>query len=289
MPVNMHNKGDEGIKENERFLKKIHNESHPLIKGMVGLHASFTVNDKTLKKAVKLTNKYNCALHLHVAEAESDEIHSVKKYKMRVVERLKKFNALDKKTILVHCVHINEEEMNLIKKANSIVIHNPESNMNNAVGWTDVLKMIKKGILVGLGTDGMSSNMLQQVRCAYLIAKNERKDPRVAFMEAPQMFLENNAEIIERIFNMPYGKIRKGYPADIILLNYLPPTPFNSGNFLGHLLFGLTQSVVDTTIVNGKILMENKKILVLDEKEISKKCIARARKFWHRFHKQTTN
>ena len=279
-------KGKEGVKENERFLKKLKNENHPLIRGMAGLHAAFTVNEDTLSASVELARKYNCGIHVHVAEAKSDEDYSVRKFKKRVVERLNKAGALGKKTILVHCVHIDDREMALIKKTDTIAVHNPESNMNNAVGWADVLKMLKKGILVGLGTDGMSSNMPSQMRCAYLIARNEKKDPRVAFCEAPQMLLENNREIARRIFGISLGKIAKGSPADIILMDYLPPTPFNSGNFLGHLIFGLTQTAVDTTIVNGKILMKNKKILAFNEKEISEKCIKRAQKFWKKFEKE---
>ncbi|MCD6422961.1 MAG: putative aminohydrolase SsnA [Elusimicrobia bacterium] len=281
-------KGDEGVKENERFLKKLASESHPLIRAMAGLHAAFTVNDDTLLKTVRISRKYNCGIHIHVAEAKSDEDHSLRKYKKRIVERLAKAGALDRKTILVHCVHINDREINLIKKKDAIVVHNPESNMNNAVGWADVLKMLKKGVLVGLGTDGMSSDMPKQMRAAYLIARDSKRDPRVAFCEAPQMLLQNNPEIAKRIFGLKLGIIKKGATGDLVLLDYLPPTPLNSGNFLGHFIFGLVNATVDTTISNGKILMKNRKILVFDEKKISEKCIERAKKFWKKFEKQAT-
>jgi len=279
-------KGLEGVKENGRFLKKLKKENHPLIRCMVGLHAAFTVNDETLKASVKLAKKYNCGLHVHVAEAKSDEDYSVRKYKMRIVERLNKSGALGKKTILVHCVHVNDREISLMKKTDTVVVHNPESNMNNAVGWADVLKMMKKGILVGLGSDGMSSNMLQQLRCAYLIARHAKGDPRVGFMEAPQMLLQNNAKIASRIFGGSFGSIAKGKTADIAIMDYLPPTPLNSGNFLGHLIFGLTNSQVYTTIANGRILMKNKKILAFDEKKLSDAIAKRAPKFWKKYNKE---
>jgi len=282
-------KGLEGVEENERFLKKLKKEKHPLIRCMVGLHAAFTVNDKTLKASADLAKKYNCGLHVHVAEAKSDEDASVKKYKMRVLERLNKLGALGKKTILVHCVHVSGKEAALIKKSGSIVVHNPESNMNNAVGWADVLGLLKKGILVGLGSDGMSSNMLQQLRCAYLIARHANADPRVGFMEAPTMLLQNNAEIASRIFGGSFGTIAKGKVADIAIMDYLPPTPLNSGNFLGHLIFGLVNSQVDTTIASGRILMQNKKILAFDEKKLSEAISKRAPKFWKKFNKEAAS
>lgn len=279
-------KGSDGVKENGRFLKKLKNGEHPLIRGMVGLHACFTVNNDTLKASVKLMKKYNCGLHVHVAEAKSDEDYSVRKYRMRIVERLNKFGALGKKTILVHCVHVDNGELALMEKTDTVAVHNPESNMNNAVGWADVLKMMKKGILVGLGSDGMSSNMLQQLRCAYLIARNAKGDPRVGFMEAPQMLLQNNAKIASRIFGGSFGVIAKGKTADIAIMDYLPPTPLNSGNFLGHLIFGLVNCQVDTTIANGRILMKNKKILAFDEKKLSDVIAKRAPKFWKKFNRE---
>ncbi|MCD6311828.1 MAG: putative aminohydrolase SsnA [Elusimicrobia bacterium] len=281
-------KGIEGVKENERFLKKLKKQKHPLIKCMVGLHAAFTASDKTLKASADLAKKYNCGLHIHVAEAKSDEDASMKKHKMRIVERLNKLGALGKKTILVHCVHTNDKEAALIKKTDSIVVHNSESNMNNAVGWSDVLTFLKKGVLTGLGSDGMSSNMLQQLRCAYLIARHAKGDPRVGFMEAPEMLLQNNAKIASRIFGGSFGQIAKGKVADIAIMDYLPPTPINSGNFLGHLIFGLVNSQVDTTIASGKILMKNKKILAFDEKKLSEAISKRAPKFWKRFNKEAT-
>jgi cytosine/adenosine deaminase-related metal-dependent hydrolase len=131
-------------------------------------------------------------------------------------------------------------------------VHNPESNMNNAVGVTPLFQIMKKGALVGLGTDGMSSDMLGQMRCAYLLHRLANRDPRVAFAEAPQLLLHNNAEIAQRQFGLTLGQIAAGSPADLAILDYRPPTPLNEGNFLGHLIFGLVDAVVDTTVCNGK-------------------------------------
>ncbi|HAX61043.1 MAG TPA: putative aminohydrolase SsnA, partial [Elusimicrobia bacterium] len=278
-------KGQEGLEENERFLSKIKNEKPELIAGMVGLHAPFTVNNDTLEKHAALAKKYKVGMHIHCAEDLADENDSVEKYKMRIVERLKKFGALGEKTMLIHCIHIDEKEMDIMKETKTNAVHNPESNMNNAVGCADVLTMLKKGITVGLGTDGMSSDMLSQMRCAYLIHRHNKKDPRVAFCEAPEMLLQNNSKIAEKVFGKKLGKIEVGSPADLVVLDYNPPTPLSKDNFLGHLIFGMVDATVDTTICNGRVLMKDKKLEGINEEQLCQKSRELSSKFWERIKK----
>jgi cytosine/adenosine deaminase-related metal-dependent hydrolase len=190
--------------------------------------------------------------------------------------------ATGRNSIFVHCVHIDEDEMDIVAKTGTIVVHNPESNMNNAVGVTPILKMLNKGILVGLGTDGMGSDMLVQMRCAYLLHRLANHDPRVAFMEAPQMLLQNNAEIAKRQFGLQLGEIAEGRPADLAIIDYCPPTPLSEENFLGHLIFGLVDAVVDTTVCRGKILMQGKKIVSMDEERLAARSRELAPKMWQR-------
>jgi putative selenium metabolism protein SsnA len=275
-------KGRDGVAENERFLAKLGQQPSRLVSGMVGLHAAFTVGDDTLAAAVAVARKYGAGLHIHCAEDRTDEQDSLKKYKMRVVARLKKFAALGDKTLLVHCVHVDEKEMDMIRDTASNVVHNPESNMNNAVGCADVLRMMKKGIVVGLGTDGMSSDMLAQMRCAYLLQRHDKRDPRLAFCEAPAMLLDNNAAIAANVFGKKLGKLAAGAPADMVILDYVPPTPFRRENFLGHLLFGMVDAVVDTVICDGKVLMRKKKLAGVDEERLCVQSRERAAKLWKR-------
>lgn len=128
----------------------------------------------------------------------------------------------------------------------------------------------------------MSSDMLAQMRCAYLLHRLANRDPRVGFLEAPQLLLKNNADICERQFGLRLGEIGEGRPADLAILDYQPPTPLNAGNFLGHLIFGLVDAVVDTTVCRGKILMKNKKILVMDEERIAARSRELAPRMWKR-------
>jgi putative selenium metabolism protein SsnA len=270
-----------GIAENERFIKKT-GKGDGQIAAMMGLHASFTLSDVTLEKCAGIARDAGVGCHIHVAEDAADEEDAHNNYKMPIVHRLQKMGVTGEKSIFVHCVHIDEAEMDILAATNTSVVHNPESNMNNAVGVTRLFDLLKKGVLVGLGTDGMSSDMLASMRCAYLLHRLANHDPRVGFMEAPQLLLQNNAEICERQFRVRLGELAPGRPADLAILDYQPPTPLSEANFLGHLIFGLVDATVDTTVCRGKILMRAKKILVLDEERIAARSRELAPKMWKR-------
>jgi putative selenium metabolism protein SsnA len=270
-----------GVEENARFIKKT-GKGDGQIAAMMGLHASFTLSDSTLEKCVGIARDGGVGCHIHVAEDAADREDSLQKYGMPTVMRLEKRGVAGKKSLFIHCVHVDEAEMERIAATESAVVHNPESNMNNAVGVTPLLTLLKKGALVGLGTDGMGSDMLAQMRCAYLLHRLANHDPRVAFVEAPQLLLQNNAEIAHRQFGMRLGEIAEGHPADLAILDYRPPTPLTADNFLGHLIFGLVDAVVDTTVCRGKILMQGKQMVTLDEERIAARSRELAPSVWNR-------
>jgi putative selenium metabolism protein SsnA len=279
-------KGKEGIDENIRFIKKIQRKQErgdDLVAAMFGLHALFTVGEESLKEVIAAAGKLGVGIHVHVAEDNADQVVNQKKYGLTVVRRLAKAGGLGPRSIAVHCVHISPGEMDLLKATGTCVVHNPQSNMNNAVGVAPVIEMLKKKMLVGLGTDGMTSNMRDEVRVANILHKLAKKDPRVFFVESCQLLLENNAKIASRFFKRQVGVLKKGTYADIIVLDYEPPTPLTSDTFLGHFLFGLCGSKVDTTIVNGKVLMKGGRLIGLDEKKITARSRKLARSFWKRF------
>lgn len=275
-------KTEEGIKENLSFIEHAAKKNDNSIKALFGLHASFTLSDKTLERASAYEKRYGCGFHVHCAEAQSDQLNSEITRKMRVVERFSKFGILGPKTILAHCVHINEREMDMIAKSGSAVVHNPQSNANNAVGIADAVKMREKGILLGLGTDAMTVNMLEEVRCG-LWLQHLKNDPSKGFMEICDALMVNNAIIANRYFDK-IGEIREGWAADLVLMDYIPCTPFDTINFYGHLIFGISQSSVDSTIAGGRILMENKKLkLAIDEEAINARSAKLAAKIWASF------
>ncbi|MFH1312901.1 MAG: putative aminohydrolase SsnA [Candidatus Eisenbacteria bacterium] len=273
-----------GIRENVDFIEKCNREKDDYIKALFGLHASFTISDATLASAVKAADGLDTGFHIHVAEARSDQEHALKNFGKRVVERLSDAGVLGPKTIAGHCVHVNENELDLLKSTDTSVVHNPQSNINNAVGVADIIAMSKKGIRVGLGTDAMTVNMLEELRQALWIHHLAQANPSVGFMESMNTLTLNNAKIANRYWDIGLGELKEGYAADIILMEYYPPTPLNTNTFLGHLGFGLAEGCVDTTIVGGKILMENRELKIgIDEDEVARESRKLAAKLWERF------
>ena len=270
-----------GVAENKRFINKV-GKGDGQIAAMMGMHASFTLSDATIDECVGIAHDAGVGCHIHVAEDAADREDSLAKYHLPTVNRLHKLGVTGEKSIFVHCVHIDSTEMDTLASTGTSVVHNPESNMNNAVGVTPLLKLLEKGVLVGLGTDGMGSDMLVQMRCAYLLHRLANHDPRVAFMEAPRLLLQNNASIAERQFGLKLGEIAEGRPADLAIIDYLPPTPLSEANFLGHLIFGLVDATVDTTVCKGKILMQGKQVLSMDEERIAARSREIAPLMWKR-------
>ncbi len=279
-------KGREGIEENVRFVRKAkasQANGDGLVAGMFGLHALFTVGEETLLESVEAAKELETGIHVHVAEDAADQAENEKRYSQRVVRRLNRAGGLGEKSIAVHCVHVNSGEIDLLRNSGTPAVHNPQSNMNNAVGVAPVRSMLSKGVLVGLGTDGMTANMRDEVRVANILHKLAARDPRVFFVESCQLLLNHNARIANRFFPRPVGELRKGACGDLILLDYDPPTPLDESTFLGHFLFGLCGARVRTTVVNGRVLMRDGEILVADEEKIAARSRELAKAFWRRF------
>lgn len=271
---------NKGIKENIDYIKYCIEKKSNMKSGMFGMHASFTLSDESLSKCVEQAHSLNCGYHIHVAEGITDEEDCIQKHGKRVVERLNDFNILGKNTIAVHCVNADEDEQDLIAETNTCVVHNPESNMGNAVGVSPAINLINKGVIVGLGTDGYTQDMFESMKVANIIHKHHLKNPSAAWGEVPLMLFENNRKIAEGHFEGKFGVIDKGANADVIIVDYDPLTPMDGTNYTSHILFGMMGKSVDTTIVNGKTVVRNGEFVDIDEKEILAKSREMSKKLW---------
>jgi putative selenium metabolism protein SsnA len=272
-----------GLDENADFIRTCRKSASPFLAALFGLHASFTLKDATLRKAARLGLELGAGFHIHVAEAASDQDHARRHFGTRVVERLNRFGILGPQSIAAHCVHVSPREMDLLAATQTAVVHNPQSNLNNAVGVADVPALVRKGILVGLGTDAMTTNMLEELRVALWGQHLARNNPSVAFPEVVAALFVNNPAIARRLFKLPLGELRPGGPADAIVVDYDPPTPLDSSNCFGHAVFGISQAAVDSTIVAGRVLMHHRRLtLDLDEERINARARELARKLWNK-------
>lgn len=273
-----------GLAENADAVRFCRERGGEHLRALVGLHAAFTLSDETLDRAAAMAADLGVGCHIHVAEAESDQAYNLERYGLRVVERLRRHDILGEKTIAAHAVHVDREEIETLAASRTMVVHNPQSNLNNAVGIADIVAMKSANVLVGLGTDAMTVDMLEELRVALWAQHYGRRDPAQGFVEATSALFSGNPAITERIWGLPLGRIREGGPADVILVDYDPPTPLDAGSVLGHLVFGISQSAVDTTIVAGRVLMENKKLrLDIDEERVAARSRELAAALWRRF------
>lgn len=257
----------QGLVETEKYLSNN--------QGLVGLHASFTISDETMLKAVALMQKYDSGIHIHVAEDTADQIHCEQNFGKRVVERLNEFGILKSpKTILGHCLHLSENERNMIKNSPAWVVQNMESNLNNQVGLFNATGL---GSNIMLGTDGMHSDMLRSAKAAFFAGQ---KSDNIDYQSAYQRFR-----------NVHHYLNSNNFAGDgennLVVLDYDTPTAFHQDNFLGHFLFGLNSNHILHVISKGELIVKDRTIQKVEEKEILNVSQKLSEKLWAKMQKQT--
>lgn len=273
-------KARESVMENAAWIRHALADDSDMIAGMMGMHAQFTISDATMELAA--ANKpEEVGYHIHVAEGIEDLHHCLKHYGKRIVDRLMDCNILGSKTLLAHCIYVNPHEMELIKETDTMVVHNPESNMGNACGCPPTMEIFHRGILTGLGTDGYTQDMTESYKVANVLHKHHLCDPNAAWSEVPQMLFEGNAKIAGRYFKKPLGVLKEGAAADVIVTDYIPRTPMTKDNVNSHILFGMTGRSVVTTVCNGKILMKDRELIGIDEEKVLYEVRKEAEKLAH--------
>lgn len=272
-----------GIRENQDFIAHCRAADDPMLQAMFGLHASFTLSDQTLASCAAANQGSRCGFHIHVAEGIEDVEMTRARYGQGVVKRLETAGILGRKTLAVHCVHVTPEEMDILQATQTNVVHNPESNLGNAVGYPPVLDMLAKGILIGLGTDGYTCDLFESLKIANCLIKHETRQPSAGWIEPPAMLFTANPAIAALYFPQPLGRLVPGAGADLIIVNYDPPTRLDPGNINSHLLFGVSGLAVDTTIINGQVVMENRVLTTIDEAAVRARSRELAAQVWTRF------
>jgi putative selenium metabolism protein SsnA len=278
---NGHEEARAGVEENLRFLRQ--QQGHGRVRGVLGLHASFTLRDDTLAEVSKRRPE-NAGCHVHVAEDAVDIDASRQAFGTGPVERLDRFRLLDRHSLLAHGIHLEPSDYSSVANRDAVVIHNPESNANNGVGHLDVPGAASHGCLVGLGTDGMSSAILRALRAAFLAHRDRTGDPASGFQVLPEL-LSNNVKVARRFFGEPLlGELAPTAPADIIVVDASPPTPLQAENVFGHLVYGASEAPVRHTIARGRVLLEHFGHQTLDPSELAACAQELSPALWQRFH-----
>lgn len=269
--------GRAGIAENERFLRT---NERPLVRAMMGAHASFTIGPSTMEALVGTARNLNAGVHVHVAEDEFDERDCLERYGFRTAERLAKAGALQAGDLIAHGVHLDEAEVELVRSSGVWVAHNPRSNMNNGVGYAPVASL---GDRVALGTDGIDGDMFAEARVCYLKARE------ASWRSGPSFAVERlacGASMVASMFSEPaLGRLDPGAPADLIVLDYAAPTPVDDANLHGHFIFGPGRWSVRDVMCAGRWIVRDRRHEIIDEDETYARCREAAPAMWERMQR----
>lgn len=275
---------EQGLEENAAFARACAGGRDPLLRALFGLHAAFTLSDATLERAAALGRELGVGFHVHVAEAASDVSQNRARHGRSPVTRLAAHGLLGEGSVAAHAVHVDAADVELLAAGGAFVAHNPQSNLNNAVGIADVLALTRRGVPVGLGTDAMTVGMLEELRVGLWAQHLRQENPSCGFSELTGALFVRNPELASRLWGFPVGTLAEGSAADVILVDYDPPTPLDDDSVLGHLVFGISQAAVDTTLCGGRVLMEGRRLAPeLDEAAVAARSRELARKLWERF------
>lgn len=267
----------QGLQENKEFIAQL---DHPDFRGMLGLHAPFTLSDQTLKEARQLMTDLDTAIHIHLAEDAFEQEFSQEHFNVSPVERLTRAGLLAPNTLLGHAVHLSETEYQQIENLGSAIVLNPDSNLNNAVGLPQYASLPERIPLLP-GTDGMHASISHTLKQLFLLARGQG------------FFFERATAWIRKIYGDMYSTVRKffldfpslqeGERADLVVWDYIPPTPISRENFWGHFIYGILESQAHSVLQKGEFLLRDHRFVQLDEEELQREISRQGERLYRRF------
>ena len=248
-----------GIAESERLAARVRTQGHARLGAMIGLHAAFTCRDETLQRAAAPMRNDGIGVHVHAAEDACDE---------DAIGRLERCGLLGPRTLLAHAVHASPDDLERVRATGATVVHNPRSNMQNAVGRARLRGLSGH---VALGTDGMDGDLFTELRAAHLTGRAEYGP--AGGVDALGM-LAGSSRYAERILGPCSG--------DAVVLEYDPPTPLGPDNLAGHLAFGVAARTVRDVVVDGRLVVRDRRLARVDAAAIAARGRSEAARLWSR-------
>jgi len=265
---------EKAIDDSRELVAKWHKKANERVTFMLGPHAPYTCPPEYLKKIADLAGELEVGIHIHLAETRREVEDIIKQHGKTAVAYLENLGLFQHKVVAAHCVHVNSEDIQILKKYNAGVAHNPESNMKLASGIAPVPEMLKVGIPVALGTDGASSNndldMIHEMRSCALLHKVNTMDPTVIpAYQALEMATANGGKAVG--MDKEIGVLKPGFKADMVIINLEEAHMTPRYDLLANIVYSSQARDVETVIIDGNIVMENRKIKTIDEEEVLKK------------------
>jgi len=265
-----------GLEENRRYLEKHYGRPGNQFAGLVGAHASFTLDDETLGQLVGLAADFGTGVHIHVAEDPCDEEDCQERHQQFLIDRLANARLLMAESVFAHCTHLDPEAIARVSQAGLTVAHNPRSNMNNAVGYAP-LASFRCPIM--LGTDGIGSDMFTEAKCAWFKSRDERAGLTPNHVLA---MLANSARRASAALDITLGKLEPAAAADIVITDYRPSTPLTSTNLAGHFLSAMGPQHVRSVVAGGKWALHERVVETCDETNTRSAAHDVAPRLWER-------
>ncbi|CVK19685.1 amidohydrolase [Sporomusa sphaeroides] len=262
---------NQALAESENFYKEWHNAANGRITVMLGPHAPYTCPPDFIKKVTALATKLGAQIHIHLSETAGEVADCQKQYGKSPIALMNELGIFDHGALAAHCVHLSPEDIAIMKEKQVRVAHNPGSNMKLASGVAPVPDLLAAGICVSLGTDGAASNnnsdMLEELRLAALLHKVHRLDPlAIPAKTAVDMATVQGAAALG--LETITGKLATSYKADITIFDRQEPHWHPRHDSLSLLTYAASSRDVHTVIVDGSILLDNRRLTTIDEERL---------------------
>ncbi|QKG84380.1 amidohydrolase [Kroppenstedtia pulmonis] len=254
-----------------RFVQDWNGQADGRITTMIAPHSSYTCPPPYIEKLVEDSVRLDVPIHIHLSETRREVQQNVEDYGVRPVEHLKQLGVFQRPALVAHAVHVNEEEIDILKQHDVKISHNPGSNLKLGSGIAPVPQMLKKGLRPSLGTDGAASNnnldLLEEIQLAALIHKGFTEDPEVVpATTALKMGTVYGAEAL--FIDHETGTLEKGKKADFITLDISGAHMQPRHNLVSLLVYSASRDDVQDVFVDGVALMRNRECLTMDEERI---------------------
>lgn len=268
----------ETLEENLNFIDKY--DDHNQIRGTLGLHANFTLSENSIKTIAKNFDP-EVGIHIHCGESVSDLTFAKDVGYNGCIDRLNKHKLISNRSIIAHGIYLSDEDLNILEKSESLLVHNPESNADNNVGILNL--EISKRVNVGFGTDGITSNLLQSLHNAFLLHRQNGIDENILLEKLPSFIFDNNINFARNYFDQKIGVLEKGANADVVIFDYVPFTPFHGNNIYRHMIYGMHDRKAHTVISRGKVIFQDKVFVSLDKDLILEQAKEISTKVWENY------
>ena len=269
------------INENESFIALCEKDCSGTAAACCGLDAPYAVSDMDLERCVR-GNGGRVGFHVTAAEDPCDNYICAHAYGKTPVQRFHDHGAIDERAIIAHCTNICPGDIDLIRESGAFAALTPLADLMNGVGRAPALKLMESGVKVCLGTDGAVSDILACAKACLGLLRSETDDLGAAVRYTAEMLFESNRRLASLHFNRELGVLREGAAADIIVTDHIPFTGYDGSSIDEHILLGMSGGSVVTAMINGKLVMRDRRLLTVNEPQIRERAKASANKLWER-------